>query len=91
MPREYLMPAAILVLGALTIFYTWRGGMRAVVWTELLQAAIYMTGGICAVVMLGDAVSGGWGAILSSASAAGKLKAVSFTPDSISRTQFLPG
>ena len=53
LPREYLMPAAILVLGALTIVYTWRGGMRAVVWTELLQAAIYVTGGICAVVLLG--------------------------------------
>ncbi len=77
-PREYLMPAAILVLGALTIFYTWRGGMRAVVWTELLQAAIYVTGGICAVVILGHAVDGGWSRILSSAGAAGKLKAVSF-------------
>ena len=53
LPREYLMPSAILVLGALTIVYTWRGGMRAVVWTELLQAAIYVTGGICAVVLLG--------------------------------------
>ena len=78
LPRQYLMPAAILVLGALTIFYTWRGGMRAVVWTELLQAAIYVTGGICAVVILGNAVGGGWAAILSSAATAGKLKAVSF-------------
>ena len=78
MPREYLMPAAILVLGALTIFYTWRGGMRAVVWTELLQAAIYVTGGICAVVILGHAVDGGWSRILSSAGAVGKLRAVSF-------------
>ncbi|MGH7654745.1 MAG: sodium:solute symporter [Gemmatimonadaceae bacterium] len=77
-PRQYLMPSAILVLGALTILYTWRGGMRAVVWTELLQAAIYLTGGVCAVVLLGHAVNGGWDAILSSAGAAGKLKSVSF-------------
>jgi solute:Na+ symporter, SSS family len=77
LPREYLMPAAILVLGALTIFYTWRGGMRAVVWTELLQAAIYVTGGISAVVILGHAVSGGWSRILSSAATAGKLQVVS--------------
>ncbi len=77
-PREYLMPSAILVLGALTIFYTYRGGMKAVVWTEMLQAAIYVTGGICAVAILGNTVSGGWSTILSSASAAGKLKAVSF-------------
>ena len=78
LPREYLMPAAILVLGVLTIVYTWRGGMRAVVWTELLQASIYVAGGICAVALIGGAVSGGWGAILSSAGGAGKLKAVSF-------------
>jgi SSS family solute:Na+ symporter len=77
LPREQLMPAAILVLGALTIAYTWRGGMRAVVWTELLQAAIYVAGGICAVVLLGRAIAGGWGAILSSADGAGKLRAVS--------------
>ena len=78
LPREYLMPAAILVLGALTIVYTWRGGMRAVVWTELLQATIYIAGGISAVVLLGHAVGGGWPAILSSAGPSGKLKAVSF-------------
>ncbi|MFI5231537.1 MAG: sodium:solute symporter [Gemmatimonadales bacterium] len=77
LPRQYLMPSAILVLGALTIAYTWRGGMRAVVWTELLQAAVYLTGGICAIVLLGDAVHGGWGTILSQAGPAGKLKSVS--------------
>jgi len=43
-----------------------------------LQAAIYVTGGICAIVLLGRAVHGGWGAILASAGAAGKLKVVSF-------------
>ena len=41
MPREYLMPTAILVLGLLTVVYTYKGGMRAVVWTELLQAGVY--------------------------------------------------
>src|SRR5690348_11541558 len=34
---RYLMPVAILTLGALTLFYTYRGGMRAVVWTDVLQ------------------------------------------------------
>ena len=75
-PRQYLMPAAILVLGILTIVYTYRGGMRAVVWTELVQAGIYLAGGISAIVLLGNAVDGGWGTILSSAGAAGKLRAI---------------
>jgi len=75
-PRQYLMPSAILVLGILTIVYTYRGGMRAVVWTELVQAGIYLAGGISAIVLLGNAVDGGWGTILSSAGAAGKLRAI---------------
>ena len=70
------MVAAILVLGALTVFYTYRGGMRAVVWTELLQAGVYVTGGICAIVLLGRIVPGGWTAIIGDASAAGKLRVI---------------
>src|SRR5690348_11954865 len=41
LPRRQAMPAAVLLLGLLTIVYTYRGGMKAVVWTELLQAAVY--------------------------------------------------
>lgn len=76
MPREYTMPAAILVLGVLTVIYTYRGGMKAVVWTELLQASIYIMGGIAAIVLLGQAVDGGWSAIIDRADAAGKLQAI---------------
>ena len=73
LPTKYLMPVAILVLGVLTIVYTYRGGMRAVVWTELVQAGVYVTGGISAIVLLGHSVTGGWTAILHSAAASGKL------------------
>ncbi|MBY0489850.1 MAG: sodium:solute symporter [Gemmatimonadaceae bacterium] len=76
LPREYTMPAAILVLGLLTVVYTYRGGMKAVVWTELLQASIYLFGGISALVLIGQAVDGGWSAIVSQAGAAGKLQVI---------------
>lgn len=76
MPREYTMPAAIVVLGVLTVIYTYRGGMKAVVWTELLQASIYVIGGISAIALLGQAVDGGWSTILDRAGAAGKLQAI---------------
>ncbi|MFN8579798.1 MAG: sodium:solute symporter [Gemmatimonadaceae bacterium] len=75
-PRAYVMPAAILVLGVLTIVYTYRGGMRAVVWTELLQAAIYVLGGVSAIVLLGKSVPGGWVGILDTARANGKLQVI---------------
>jgi Na+/proline symporter len=50
--------------------------MKAVVWTELLQASIYLFGGISALVLIGRAVDGGWSAIVSQAGAAGKLQAI---------------
>jgi SSS family transporter len=73
LPREYVMPTAILILGLLTVIYTYRGGMKAVVWTELVQAGVYVLGGLSAIVLLGRSVAGGWGAIMSQASTAGKL------------------
>ncbi len=76
LPQQYTMPAAIVVLGVLTVIYTYRGGMKAVVWTELLQASIYVLGGICALVLIGQAVDGGWSTIVDRAGAAGKLQAI---------------
>lgn len=70
------MPTAILVLGLLTVIYTYRGGMKAVVWTELLQASIYLLGGISAIVLIGKAVDGGWGQIIAQAGSAGKLQVI---------------
>ena len=76
--KAYVMPIAVLLLGFLTVLYTYKGGMKAVVWTELLQATIYLSGGMAAILILGHLVPGGWSAIWSSASAAGKTSAVSF-------------
>lgn len=77
-PRQWVMPTAVLVLGTLTIIYTYRGGMRAVVWTEILQASVYIIGGIAAMVLLGHLVNGGWSQIIASAGPAGKLKFIDF-------------
>src|SRR5215213_2833526 len=76
MPQQYVMPAAIVILGVLTIVYTYKGGMKAVVWTELLQASVYVVGGISAVILLGNSVPGGWGTIIDTASATNKLRII---------------
>ncbi|HJQ54086.1 MAG TPA: hypothetical protein VJ825_09600, partial [Gemmatimonadaceae bacterium] len=75
-PQHYVMPVAILTLGALTLIYTYHGGMRAVVWTDVLQTSVYLLGGLSAVYLLGKGVTGGWSAILSQASATSKLKMI---------------
>src|SRR4051794_40387614 len=78
LPKSAVMPVAVLVLGTLTILYTIKGGMRAVVWTEIVQASVYLIGGISALLIATSLVNGGWGALIPAASAAGKLKIVSW-------------
>src|SRR6476619_2363679 len=78
LPPKAVMPVAVLVLGTLTSIYTIRGGMRAVVWTEIVQASVYLIGGISAMLIAVGLVPGGWGAIIPAASAAGKLQIVSW-------------
>ena len=72
-PR-YLMPVSILILGVFTIVYTYHGGMRAVVWTDVLQTFVYLFGGFAAVWLLGRGVEGGWSASLAQAEGLGKLR-----------------
>ncbi len=63
----------IIVVGIVSLFYTTLGGIRAVIWTDVLQFFILFGGGVlvCTFVMLD--VPGGFGAILGQAEAAGKL------------------
>ena len=77
--KAYVMPIAVLILGMLTVLYTYRGGMKAVVWTELVQAGVYISGALAALFILGGLVPGGWSSIWSSASTAGKTQAIDFT------------
>lgn len=69
---------AILLLGAATLAYTYVGGLRSVVWVDVSQMAIYLVGGVAALVVLGQVVPGGWGAILEVARPAGKLRVFHF-------------
>lgn len=73
---KYLTPVSILILGAFTIVYTYHGGMRAVVWTDVLQTFVYLFGGIAALWLIGKGVDGGWSAIVSDAAARGKLNVI---------------
>lgn len=73
-PEEYVRPLSILILGAFTLIYTYHGGMRAVVWTDVIQTCVYLLGGLAAIYLIADGVNGGWSAAFASASEAGKLR-----------------
>ncbi|HEX2189204.1 MAG TPA: sodium:solute symporter [Longimicrobiaceae bacterium] len=57
---------AILATGVVTLLYTYHGGLKAVIWTDVVQMFLYVFGGVAAlVVILGD-VPGGWDGLVAS-------------------------
>src|ERR1700689_3302008 len=72
--------ASIAIVTALTMFYTFEGGMRAVIWTDLIQFILYLTGSVAAFALLLHKIPGGWPAVTHAAAAAGgKLPIFDFT------------
>jgi SSS family transporter len=69
---------SIAIITALTLLYTFEGGMTAVIWTDVVQMAIYIAGTLVALWSLGAHVPGGWAAIHAVAGAAGKFHILNF-------------
>lgn len=65
---------AIAVVTALTLVYTFEGGMAAVVWTDVVQLTIYVAGTLVAAFSILHSIPGGWPAIANMAGHAGKFR-----------------
>jgi solute:Na+ symporter, SSS family len=66
---------SILAVGIVTMIYTWFGGLKAVVWTDVMQLLVYVAGGVAAL-MIAWQMAGGPAAALSLAQNAGKLRVI---------------
>jgi SSS family solute:Na+ symporter len=73
--------ASIAIITALTLIYTFEGGLAAVIWTDVVQTVIYVGGTLVGVVTILHLVPGGWGTVHSLAENAGKLRVFDFTFD----------
>lgn len=71
-------PVSIAVIGGLTLIYTYFGGIKAVVWVDALQMGLYLLGALVAAIALQSLVQGGWGEILTTTAAEGKLALFDF-------------
>src|SRR5579864_6957721 len=71
--------ASIAIITALTLIYTFEGGLAAVIWTDVVQTGIYVGGTLIGLVTILHLVPGGWTAIHSAAAAAGKFRVFDFT------------
>jgi SSS family transporter len=54
------LPTCIVVMGAITIFYTFIGGVKSVVWNDCLQFFIYILGAVLALMTIIHELPGGW-------------------------------
>lgn len=72
--------ASIAIITALTLIYTFEGGLAAVIWTDVVQTFIYVGGTLVGLYTILQLVPGGWGSIHAAATAAGKLQVFNFTP-----------
>src|SRR5690242_19448021 len=83
---------AVVIVISLTILYTFEGGMKAVIWTDVAQLFVYMTGSAVTLFLLLQRVPGGWSEVAQVAAAAGhKLQFLDFSWNLATKYTFWSG
>lgn len=70
---------SVVIIGVITIVYTLYGGMRAVVWNDVIQLVIYITGATLAFFIILSRIPGGWSEVVSLAAPLNKFQFFDFT------------
>ena len=70
--------SSILLIVALTLFYTFEGGMEAVIWTDVIQMVLYVGGAILSLIVILQQIPGGIDHVWQTAEAANKLRIFDF-------------
>ncbi len=69
---------SILVIVCLTLFYTFEGGMTAVIWTDAVQMFLYVAGAILSFTVILHQIPGGWAHVTALAAPAHKFQMFDF-------------
>jgi SSS family transporter len=70
--------ASIAVIVCLTLFYTFEGGMTAVIWTDVVQMFLYVAGALLSFFVILHQIPGGWPHVAQVAEAAHKFQVFDF-------------
>lgn len=70
--------ASIAVILCLTLFYTFEGGMTAVIWTDVVQMILYIGGALVSFFLMLRLIPGGWPHVIALAGAAHKFQVFDF-------------
>ena len=64
----------IVIIGLFAIGWTLMGGMRTVIWTDVMQFGLFALGGVIALVWLIGGIDGGWNGMLATAEEFGRTR-----------------
>ncbi len=70
--------AAIAIVITLTLLFTFKGGMATVIWMDIMQLSVYLTGTVIGLFTIVHLVPGGWHSAYGMAAAAGKFHVFQF-------------
>ena len=76
-----LLVLSVGLIGVTTLAYTLLGGMTAVIWSDVIQLVVYMSGAVIAGFVLLTEIPGGWGEVVALTQPAGKLVIFDFATD----------
>jgi SSS family transporter len=83
---------AVILVITLTVLYTFEGGMKAVIWTDVAQLLLYLTGSTVTFFVLLHRIPGGWSEVTQVAAAAGhKLQVLDFSWNLATKYTFWSG
>jgi len=71
----------VIALGVAMIVYTVRGGVSAVIWTDVVQMFVYIGGALVVFFGLLSLIPGGWGEVVRSAGSTGHFQVLDFSTD----------
>ena len=66
----------IIIIGIFAIGWTLMGGMRTVIWTDVMQFLLFVIGGVIALFWLINGISGGWTGMIETAKEFGRTRIV---------------
>ena len=85
------IPMAVVIVTIMALIYTTMGGMLAVIWTDVFQAAVLFGGAIVILIALFVSMPTPVGEVLSNLKELGRLSAIDFSPDPTVATTIYSG
>lgn len=69
----------IVIIGSITVVYSYIGGIKAVIWTDVIQMFIYFIGAFASMIVIFNLLPNGWSDVVAFAEPGNKFQSFNFT------------